>query len=81
MVVQLVIPPVGRLRQEGCKFETCLGYIARPQLKKTNKQKNLCLPKNQKNILADFLNISTNIPCLHRKLKLAVHLHSFKIDF
>jgi hypothetical protein len=26
----LIIPALGRLRQEGCEFEDCLGYLVRP---------------------------------------------------
>jgi hypothetical protein len=34
MVVMPIVPILGRLRQEVFKFQTSLGYIARPCLKK-----------------------------------------------
>jgi hypothetical protein len=34
-----VILPLWRRRQEGCEFETNLGYIARPCLKKSKETK------------------------------------------
>jgi hypothetical protein len=36
----LVIPALGRLKQEDCKFQVSMGYIVRPCLKtKQNKTK------------------------------------------
>jgi hypothetical protein len=35
----LVIPALGRLRQEDCKFEASLSYTMKPCLKKTHKKK------------------------------------------
>jgi hypothetical protein len=34
-----VIPALGKLRQENCKFEASLGFIVRACLKKQNKAK------------------------------------------
>jgi hypothetical protein len=39
MVVSTVIPALGRLRREDYKFEVSLGYIVKPCLKKTIKEK------------------------------------------
>jgi hypothetical protein len=46
-----VIPALGRLRQEHCKFEASLDYLARPYFKKKKKKKNhpICPPAIKRN--------------------------------
>jgi hypothetical protein len=42
-----VIPACRRLRQEDCKFEASLDYIARPCPRKKKEKKNCPLPRNK----------------------------------
>jgi hypothetical protein len=49
-----VIPALGRLRQEDLKFETSLGYLARPCLQKSKNKKI-----QNKKLYIEVLNVNS----------------------
>jgi hypothetical protein len=66
MVVHIVIPALGRLRQEEHEFDANLGYIVKPCLKK---------PKEKKSNLKSMASIHvkpTSIKLLYENMRLSL---------